>query len=329
MTSTPARRLRAVPAAGGTAERAQQRELFALVLRSGPSRRGKPFSDRTIGAYLDAVVSLDRYLTSIDHPSGFDSMTVHHLNAYLTDYLARHTLGGTVTKQGNLRVFLHHLVTEYQAPDLWADPRRHRYQRQEERPPVLEPILIAALLRATAGRSFEDRRDHAIIRLLLTGARRQEVTELRVEDMDLTSALRSAQVVGLKGRPGRRIPLGDKDALTVRRWLTVRAKHPKVPDADRGPLWIAEKSGAVLTGNGIYQMLRRRVVQAGYPREAVRPHLFRHTFAHEFLAAGGSESDLLALAGWKDRSMLDRYGASMAEQRALLAVQRSGFGDRY
>ncbi|MDX6308450.1 MAG: hypothetical protein QOI06_1496 [Nocardioidaceae bacterium] len=115
----------------------------------------------------------------------------------------------------------------------------------------------------------------------------------------------------------------------MRRWLTARAKHPQMPYAARGPLWVTERSGAALTGNGIYQMLHRRTVQAGYPRDAVRPHLFRHTCAHEFLVAGGSESDLLALAGWKDRSMLQRYGASMAEERALLAIQRSGFGDRY
>lgn len=328
MSRTPAKPPRAAAATNGAAERTQQRELFVLVLRSEPSRRGKPFSDRTIGAYLDAVLSLDRYLTGIGHRGGFDSMTVHHFNAYLADYLAGHTLGGTVTKQGNLRVFLHHLVTEYQAPDLWADPKRHRYQRQEEHPAVLEPALIAGLLRVTKGQSFEDRRDHALIRLLLTGARRQEITALRVEDVDLTSAIRSALVAGLKGRPGRRVPLGDKDALALRRWLTVRAQRPRC-DAQRGPLWVAGRSGAALNGNGIYQMLRRRAMQAGYPREAVRPHLFRHTFAHEFLAAGGAESDLMALAGWKDRSMLQRYGASMAEERALLAVQRSGFGDRY
>jgi hypothetical protein len=80
MSSIPAKRLRAVPNADGAVERAQQRDLFALVLRSEPSRRGKPFSERTIGAYLDAVISLDRYLTSIGHPGGFDSMTVHHFN---------------------------------------------------------------------------------------------------------------------------------------------------------------------------------------------------------------------------------------------------------
>ena len=37
----------------------------------------------------------------------------------------------------------------------------------------------------------------------------------------------------------------------------------------------------------------------------------------------------MALAGWRDRSMVLRYGASMAEQRALDAVTRLRFSDRY
>ncbi|WP_425554574.1 tyrosine-type recombinase/integrase [Kribbella sancticallisti] len=92
---------------------------------------------------------------------------------------------------------------------------------------------------------------------------------------------------------------------------------------------MAEKTGADLKGDGIYQMLRRRAVQAGYPREAVRPHLFRHTFAHEAKAAGMSDEQIMAIAGWKDPSMLLRYGATLAEERALTAFTQSGFGNRY
>lgn len=46
------------------------------------------------------------------------------------------------------------------------------------------------------------------------------------------------------------------------------------------------------------------------------PHLFRHTFAHQHLASGGQEGDLMELAGWHDRGMLRRYGAAAAADRA-------------
>ena len=60
-----------------------------------------------------------------------------------------------------------------------------------------------------------------------------------------------------------------------------------------------------LTETGVAQMLRRRAEQAGN-RRGLHPHLFRHTFAHQWLAEGGSEGDLMRLAGWRSRTMLQR-----------------------
>jgi len=49
-----------------------------------------------------------------------------------------------------------------------------------------------------------------------------------------------------------------------------------------------------------------------------------HTFANDWLSNDGAEGDLMRLAGWKTRSMLDRYGADMAQQRAIDAKRRMG-----
>jgi len=61
---------------------------------------------------------------------------------------------------------------------------------------------------------------------------------------------------------------------------------------------------------------------------AQRLHQFRHTFAHDFLMAGGQERDLKRLAGWSSDVMLERYGASAADARAKAAAQRLKRGDR-
>jgi hypothetical protein len=56
--------------------------------------------------------------------------------------------------------------------------------------------------------------------------------------------------------------------------------------------------------------------------------LFRHTFAHTWLANGGQEQDLMRLAGWRSREMVGRYGASAADERARDAHRRAGLADK-
>jgi integrase len=73
-------------------------------------------------------------------------------------------------------------------------------------------------------------------------------------------------------------------------------------------------------------MLRRRCDDAGI--EHINPHRFRHTWAHEFRAQGGSEGDLMYLAGWSSTAMAHRYGSSAAAERAQQAARALSLGDR-
>jgi site-specific recombinase XerD len=186
-------------------------------------------------------------------------------------------------------------------------------------PAVLDLDDIRALLDACKGRGFEERRDNAIVRVLFdTGARRGEVAGLQVEDWD-----RRQDFLTLRGKTGIRVvPISAATGEAMARYLRARAEHPAA--GRTSALWLGGKGA--LGESGISQLLARRCRQAGLPR--INPHRFRHTFSHYFRAEGGSEGDLMYLAGWKSTAMAHRYGASSAAQRARETHRRLGLGDR-
>src|SRR5207244_3822 len=132
-----------------------------------------------------------------------------------------------------------------------------------------------------------------------SGVRCSEMAGLRVDDVDLDTGI--AYVTG-KGSRLRAAPFGTKTALALRRYLRTRKTHAH----EASPaLWLGQ--AGPLGHTGIRQMFVRRGCEAGLV--ALHPHQLRHTFAHSWLAAGGQENALMKLAGWADRSMIDKYAA--------------------
>jgi integrase/recombinase XerD len=106
---------------------------------------------------------------------------------------------------------------------------------------VVEPLTaeqIKALVAACAGRDLRDRRDEALVRLMIeTGARAGEVVALGTEDVDLATG--TATVRRGKGGRGRVVPFGRQTARALDRYLRARRGHrlagtPALGLGDRG-----------------------------------------------------------------------------------------------
>jgi integrase len=55
----------------------------------------------------------------------------------------------------------------------------------------------------------------------------------------------------------------------------------------------------------------------------MHPHQLRHAFATSWLAEGGNENELMLVAGWKSRIMIDRYTKATAVERAMPACHQA------
>jgi integrase len=187
---------------------------------------------------------------------------------------------------------------------------------------VLELEDLRKLL-ATAppkSRDFLDVRDRAIMLLFCdTGMRLSELAGLKMDDIDRERDC--AQVMG-KGHKPRVCPYTPATATSLDRYLRMRReqKHAKLEH-----LWITRQGYA--TGSAIYRVIRNRAQLAGLGD--VHPHQLRHSWAHDGLANGESEGDMMVLGGWSNRKMLERYGRELAADRAIAARRRhGGLGDR-
>lgn len=180
--------------------------------------------------------------------------------------------------------------------------------------PVIAEDQLAAIIKACEkGKDFVSRRDAALFRFFTaTGCRLAEVTGMTVADVNLD--LYEALVTG-KGSKQRIVKFDPKTAQAIDRYTRSRAAQKT---ADQRWLWLSTKGGQI-TANGIRQMMERRGLAADV---ALHPHLFRHTFTHRWLDAGGAEGDLMELNGWDSPQMLRRYGKSARSARARRAYDR-------
>lgn len=181
----------------------------------------------------------------------------------------------------------------------------------------LERDEVASLLERLPRHGRHAVRDRALVLVLYnTGARAQEVADLRIEHLDL-KAQPCAQLHG-KGGKWRTCPLWTETARHLR--ILLKPTDPSTPAS--GPVFCS-RPGQALTRFGIYKIVRKhaaRFDRTGEQPRRVTPHLLRHTAAVHLLESG---VEVNVIRGWLGHVQLEttNHYAQLTLRTKLAAME--------
>ena len=292
--------------------------------------RVRGVSPHTVRSYRDAFMLLLRFVAGrCERPVvalDFCHIAVDDILAFL-DNLETDRHNGAATRNARLaaiHAFARYAATSHpehleQCQRILAVPFKRARPRLVE---YLEGDELRALLDAPDRATPDGRRDHALLLALFnTGARVQEILDLRPCDLQLVRPLQ-VRLRG-KGRKERVCPLWPQTAEILRALLAERGVDP----AATQPLF-RNRRGEPLTRFGVRYLLRKyagaaqaAVTTLGAKR--VHPHVMRHTTAVHLLQAG---VDLVTISHWLGHASVEttnRYAAVDLEmKRAAVAKAR-------
>ena len=319
---TPARRKSALDNMDKASPLHKHASWYLRSLRAGG------LAANTIDVYLGAVHELDKFLRANDLPRDLASITRDELERFMLDQHTRLKPSTAASRYAGLRSFFIWAVDQGQ---IEVSPIG------KMAPPKVPEIPVPSLTDTGAMRSS---RPATPSRSRGGGTRRSSgscstpalVARGRRRPAGRHRPDHGAGVVqDDEGQPPAAGPDRRQDVLGDLRLhdraRQAEARHVAVPVAQRVRRAVGGGDRRHLLASGwdggrLQRRRRRREAPCSRPPDA--PYV-----ANNYLEAGGSESNLMALGGWRSRIIMGRYTRSRATERALEEATRIAVGDRF
>jgi site-specific recombinase XerD len=282
-----------------------------------PTQRG--MSRHTIRGYRDAIVMLLQFIAR-RRGGRIETLDLVDIDAAVVEdflrYLEVERHNGITTR--NVRLAAIHTLARFLSgrhPDrlgTWQAIIALPFKRgAQQRPPEhLAADAVKALLDAIDRSTAAGERDFALLALLFnTGARVQEVLDLRVRDVRFDPP-HQVRLNG-KGNKMRLCPIWPRTAQLLQE--LVNRRFGTEADVANVPLFVNQR-GAPLSRFGVRYVLRKYATRSGVTtaqsQRLPHPHSLRHTTAVHLLKAG---VDFATISQWLGHSSLNttmRYARS-------------------
>jgi site-specific recombinase XerD len=290
-----------------------------------PNERG--FSENTILAYRDALKLLmqycDEHLKLKIDTLLCDQIDTEIIRNFL-DYLENDRNCSPNTRNvrlAALKTFFYYLgreVPEYikNSQQICAiSPKKVAHKSVE----YLDTDELDAILNSVDVKSRNGLRDKALLLCMHnTGARVQEVVDIKLDDLRLDAASQ-VKITG-KGNKERMCPLWPETIKAIKAYLAVRKPRQK----DEPHLFLNDK-GEKITRFGIRHIIKKYTDKAikkqpSLKQKKVSPHTFRHTTAMHLLQAGNDLNVVKLWLGHADLNTAHMYvDINMDMKKEILA----------
>jgi len=180
--------------------------------------------------------------------------------------------------------------------------------QRPRQPDVIIPDIpkedLITIIEELSTDKYTDTRNKAFLLVLLdTGIRLKECLGLTLDKININESI--LKVFG-KGQKERKVRISEFTKTALITYMNCR------PQCD-GALWLKEDGEPLIDIDYLFRRLK-----AKYPHiEKLSPHVFRHTFAIDYLRAGGEPYTLQMLGGWANLNMPRKYAAALKQEDAL------------
>ncbi|HKF24673.1 MAG TPA: site-specific tyrosine recombinase XerD [Candidatus Acidoferrum sp.] len=263
----------------------------------------KGLASNTLSAYRRDLAKFEDFARK--RKVALESVTQDHLVDFLAGLYRQKLESKTVARHlVSLRNFFRYAqVQEFVADDPTAHLESPKIRRSL--PGYLRLEEVEKLLEQPDQKTALGLRDRAMLEVLYsTGLRVSELTSLRVTDLD--TKVGCVRCIG-KGDKERIVPVGRKALGIVERYLRDgRPQLIKVGKGSAGAFLFVNRRGGKISRVGVWKILSAYGRRAGL-RQALTPHMLRHSFATHLLERGADLRSVQLMLGHSDISTTQIY----------------------